>query len=256
MALARLSVLLIWRKPTKPLVTSAYRNRLHSLILPQVWLPPRMSPLRTWPAESWDLVFLVCHPSIPVRLLSIFYTDDVVNKFLGKPFFTNLAAGGWLEYPLFAFSLTMNSSGTLTLGAIDASVVKNPALISWNQVVQFPPFAAESNESSYLEWAIPIAGFSVNYLPRFSIWLTQIGDRLTTLHLHQYQRTQIFRKRVPLPSLICNSRYYLFCWFSVNHGLLSGSPGIYGPYQDVREDLFIYFRSQGLVLRFPVYLRQ
>ena len=121
--------------------------------------------------ESWDLAFLVCHPSIPVRFLSISCADDGANKYLGKPFFTNLAAGGWLEYPLFAFSLTMNSSGTLTLGAIDASVVKNPALISWNQVVQFPPFAAESNQSSYLEWAIPISGFSVNHFPQFSILL-------------------------------------------------------------------------------------
>jgi hypothetical protein len=57
----------------------------------------------------------------------------------------------------------MNSSGTLTLGAIDASIVKNPALISWNQVAEFPPFLAESNVSSYLEWAIPITSFSVNF---------------------------------------------------------------------------------------------
>lgn len=56
----------------------------------------------------------------------------------------------------------MNSSGTLSLGAIDASIVKDPALISWNQVAQFPPFGTENNESSYLQWAIPINGFFVH----------------------------------------------------------------------------------------------
>lgn len=80
------------------------------------------------------------------------------------PFFAKLAANGLLEYPLFAFSLTMNSSGTLTLGAIDATVVINPALISWNQVAQFPPFMSENNASSYLEWAIPISAFAVRHL--------------------------------------------------------------------------------------------
>ncbi|KAG5221787.1 aspartic peptidase [Salix suchowensis] len=35
-----------------------------------------------------------------------------------------------------------------------------PANISWNPVVQFTPFASESNVSSYLQWAIPLGGFS------------------------------------------------------------------------------------------------
>ncbi len=66
-----------------------------------------------------------------------------------------------LEYPLFALSLTKNSSGTLTLGAVDGSVVKDPALITWIQVAEFPPFGEESRDSSYLEWAVPITGFTV-----------------------------------------------------------------------------------------------
>ncbi|KAL0954964.1 hypothetical protein HGRIS_003894 [Hohenbuehelia grisea] len=78
------------------------------------------------------------------------------------PFFVGLAQQGVLDYPLFGLSLTSNSSGTLTLGAIDASVVKNASNITWHPVVQFAPFADESRTASYLQWATPLTAFSVN----------------------------------------------------------------------------------------------
>ncbi|EAU85315.2 hypothetical protein CC1G_07585 [Coprinopsis cinerea okayama7 len=81
------------------------------------------------------------------------------------PFFPRLAQKGMLEYPLFAFSLTRNNTGSLALGAIDASVVKNVSLIAWNQVASFPPFAeteSDVGEPGYLQWAIPLAEVYVN----------------------------------------------------------------------------------------------
>ncbi|TEB33382.1 acid protease [Coprinellus micaceus] len=81
------------------------------------------------------------------------------------PFFTTLAYKGLLDYPLFALSLAKNGTGSLTLGAIDSSVVgNNTSQISWNRVAAFPPFVIEVNVTSptYLQWAIPLASFSVN----------------------------------------------------------------------------------------------
>lgn len=49
-------------------------------------------------------------------------------------------------------------------GAIDSSVVTNASLINWNNVAQFSPFGAESNVSSYLQWAIAISSFGVGAL--------------------------------------------------------------------------------------------
>ncbi|KAJ8502383.1 hypothetical protein ONZ45_g11815 [Pleurotus djamor] len=85
--------------------------------------------------------------------------ETVTNS---TPFFANLAQRGLLEYPLFGVRLTKNNSGSLSLGAIDASVVMEPNNISWNPVVQFSPFATENNVSSYLQWAIPLEAFSIN----------------------------------------------------------------------------------------------
>ncbi|KAF8808731.1 acid protease [Phlegmacium glaucopus] len=114
------------------------------------------------------------------------------------PFFANLAQQGLLEYPIFALSLTTNASGTLTLGAVDSSVVTNVSQIGWNQVAQFPPFFAENNISSYLQWAIPLTGISVN-------------------------STQF----TPLPTYTNSSQNHSLALFDV------GTPGIYGPFQDV-----------------------
>ncbi|KAF8149990.1 aspartic peptidase domain-containing protein [Crassisporium funariophilum] len=114
------------------------------------------------------------------------------------PFFARLAQQSLLEYPLFALSLTRNSSGSLTLGAIDGSVVTNMSRIGWNKVAQFPPFSAENNISSYLQWSIPLTGISVN------------GTQFD-----------------PIPTYASIGRIHSLALFDV------GTPGIYGPYQDV-----------------------
>lgn len=78
------------------------------------------------------------------------------------PFFCGLAQQGLLDYPLFGFSITRNFVGSLSLGAIDSSIVTDRHNISWNNVAQFSPFGVESNTSSYLHWAIPLSSFSAN----------------------------------------------------------------------------------------------
>lgn len=77
------------------------------------------------------------------------------------PYFATLAAQGQLDYPLFGLSLTRNATGTLTMGAIDTSVVANASKIVWNEVVPFAPFANQGNSSSYLQWVIRLSGFAV-----------------------------------------------------------------------------------------------
>jgi hypothetical protein len=114
------------------------------------------------------------------------------------PFFANLAQQGLLEYPIFALSLTADSNGTLTLGAIDSSVVSNVSQVGWNRVAQFPPFSTENNISSYLQWAIPLTGISVN------------GTQFT-----------------PLPTYTNSSQNHSLALFDL------GTSGIYGPFQDV-----------------------
>jgi len=114
------------------------------------------------------------------------------------PFFATLASKALLEYPLFGFSLTKNSSGTLVLGAIDASVVMNISHIGWNKVAQFPPFSSENNISSYLQWTIPLTAVAVN------------GTAFT-----------------PIPTYVNVGMTHSLALFDV------GAPGIYGPYQDV-----------------------
>ncbi|KJA26326.1 hypothetical protein HYPSUDRAFT_64051 [Hypholoma sublateritium FD-334 SS-4] len=113
------------------------------------------------------------------------------------PFFPTLARQGLLEYPLFTFYLDNNNSGSLTLGAVDSSIVTNTSLIGWNKVAQFQPFAAESNTSTYLQWAVPITGFSIN------------GTQFA-----------------PIPTYPRIDRTSL-ALFDI------GAPGVYGPFQDV-----------------------
>ncbi|KAK2463404.1 hypothetical protein APHAL10511_004490 [Amanita phalloides] len=127
------------------------------------------------------------------RLSSI--PSSVTNS---TPFFANLAQQGLLDYPLFGVSLTRNASGSLTIGAIDASVVKNVSQINWNKVVEFPPINTESHSSSYLQWAISLSGFSVG------------GTRL--------------KPQPTYPSITKNQSYALFD---------IGTSGIYGSYADV-----------------------
>ncbi|RDB25730.1 Aspartic protease [Hypsizygus marmoreus] len=127
------------------------------------------------------------------RLSSI--SPSVTNS---TPFFVTLAQQGLLDYPVFGLSLTRNTSGTLSIGAVDSSVVTNLSLISWNRVVDFTPFGSESNVSSYLQWVIPISRFSVN------------GTQFT-----------------PIPTYPNNTSNASLALFDI------GSPGIYGPYRDV-----------------------
>lgn len=115
-----------------------------------------------------------------------------------SPFFATLASKGLLEYPLFGLSLTRNSTGTLVLGAIDSSVVTNVSHVGWNKVAQFPPFGVENNVSSYLQWTIPLTAVAVN------------GTAFT-----------------PIPTYANGGRTRSLALFDV------GTPGIYGPYQDV-----------------------
>jgi len=116
------------------------------------------------------------------------------------PLFPRLAQQGLLEYPVFGFHLGWNASGSLAIGAIDASVVRNVSDISWNSVASFPPFFAEASEPTYLHWAIPISSFSVN---------DTAAD--TT------------------PSYPSRNGGHALALIDV------GSPGIYGPLEDVSE---------------------
>ena len=95
--------------------------------------------------------------------------------FLAAPFFSTLAQQGQLDYPVFGVALTREEPwGTLALGAIDSPYVKNASLIGWNEVVPFEPFlAVGGNQSSYLQWAIPLSNISVdsqvfNPIPTYS----------------------------------------------------------------------------------------
>ncbi|KAL7279207.1 hypothetical protein ACG7TL_007047 [Trametes sanguinea] len=114
------------------------------------------------------------------------------------PFFATMAQNGLLDYPLFGLSLTRDSSGSLSFGAIDGSVVTNRSLIEWNEVVPFAPFGAQSNVSSYLQWAVVLEGISVNG---------------TTVTPEPTYPAQTFNSSLAL--------------------IDAGTAGIYGPYQDV-----------------------
>ncbi|KAJ7475815.1 acid protease [Mycena latifolia] len=126
------------------------------------------------------------------------------------PFFPSLAQQGILEYPLFGLSLTNDESGTLSLGAVDATIVTNVSKIGWNKVVEFSPIGSESNTSSYLHWATPLSAFAVN------------GTRIS-----------------PIPTY-ANVTANSLALFDI------GFSGILGPYQDV-ERLFDQIDGSRLV---------
>ncbi|KAF5377326.1 hypothetical protein D9757_008001 [Collybiopsis confluens] len=127
------------------------------------------------------------------------------------PFFPGLAQRGLLQYPLFGLSLTRNDTGSLSLGAIDASVVTNLTNIQWNPVVEFSPFTNESNSSSYYQWALPLQGLTVN------------GTSVSLSPSY--------------PSVTANKSIAIFD---------VGNPGIYGPWADVSK-LFSSFNGARLV---------
>ncbi|KAL1679441.1 aspartic peptidase domain-containing protein [Schizophyllum commune] len=140
--------------------------------------------------------------------LSTIANSKVANS---TPFFPTLAQQGNLTYPLFGLSLTYNNSGTLSLGAVDSSVVKDMSQVGWNQVVEFAPAPGKGDESSYLEWAIPMPAFGVN------------GTQVTT--------------KPSYPDITANTSLALFD---------IGNNGIYGPFEDVKN-LFNMIDSARLV---------
>jgi hypothetical protein len=128
------------------------------------------------------------------------------------PFFAKLAQQGHLEYPFFGVNLKRNGSfGSLSIGAVDSTIVNNVSLIEWIEVVPFQPFGAQSNVSSYLQWAIPISNITVG--------------------------NQTFTLEPTYPQENSNRSVALFD---------IGTAGIFGPYQDV-ERLFSVIDSSRLV---------
>ncbi|KAL6302374.1 acid protease [Sparassis latifolia] len=125
----------------------------------------------------------------------------------------SMAQQGLLDYPVFGLSLPRNKSvGSLTFGAIDGTVVQNRSLIEWEEVVPFAPFAnTTENTTSYLQWAVVLSGLSVN------------GTELTPLPTY--------------PNATSNTSIAL---------IDVGTPGIYGPYQDVSR-LFSLIDGSRLV---------
>jgi hypothetical protein len=105
---------------------------------------------------------------------------------LATPFVPTLAEQGKISYPLFGLGLTRNTTGTLSIGAIDSSVVKNVSDIAWNQVVPFAPFGSESNSSSYLQWAIHLSSFGVRIVIISSNSVLNIASRSMEHYSHLY----------------------------------------------------------------------
>ncbi|KAI0734297.1 acid protease [Fomitopsis betulina] len=130
------------------------------------------------------------------------------------PVISTMAGQGLLNYPLFGLSLPKNGTGSLTLGAIDASVVTNRSLIELHDVVPFAPFnGTETDEdaASYLQWTIELS----------QIWVN--GTSIT-----------------PDPTYSQSDSNHSLALLDV------GSSGIYGPYQDV-ERIFAQFSASRLI---------
>ncbi|KAF8269569.1 aspartic peptidase domain-containing protein [Lactarius quietus] len=113
------------------------------------------------------------------------------------PFFPTLAQHGLLDYPIFGIHVERNgSTGSLSLGAVDSTIITNFSLIEWNEVVSFEPFGSENNVTSYLQWAIPITNITIG--------------------------TETFVLEATYPQANANHSVALFD---------IGTPGIFGPYQ-------------------------
>ncbi|KAF9779036.1 acid protease [Thelephora terrestris] len=117
----------------------------------------------------------------------------------GTPFFSALAQRAIVDYPIFGIYLTRNYTGTLSLGAIDSGVVNNISNIEWHDVVPFAPQGASNNVSSYLYWALQLSSISVN------------GTSFTPVPTYPSVTPDIGSLAI----------------------LDVGTPGIYGPYNDV-----------------------
>ncbi|EIN09682.1 acid protease [Punctularia strigosozonata HHB-11173 SS5] len=127
------------------------------------------------------------------------------------PFMASLAQQGMLNYPIFSLSLTYNSSGSIAFGAVDSEIVTNASEVVWNEVAAFAPFGTERNTSGYLEWAIPLQGIAVN------------GTGIT-----------------PKPTYPNGTYDFSLALLDI------GTPGIYGPWQDV-ERIYAQIENARLV---------
>lgn len=130
----------------------------------------------------------------------------------GTPFFSSLSLRGIVDYPIFGIYLTRNSTGTLSLGAIDSNVVSNVSNIEWHYVVPFAPEGGSSNVSSYLYWALELSSISVN------------GTSFTPTPTYPSARPDIGSIAL----------------------LDVGTPGIYGPYEDV-SNIYSFLPGSRLV---------
>ncbi|KZT07818.1 acid protease [Laetiporus sulphureus 93-53] len=123
-------------------------------------------------------------------------SDTVANA---TSIFGSMAQQGQLDYPLFGLSLKTNATGTLALGAIDATTVTNRSRIEWYEVVPFAPYnGTNGTAASYLQWVIELSNITVN------------GTNVT-----------------PQPTYSQSASNHSLALFDV------GASGIYGPYQDV-----------------------
>ncbi|KAH7913209.1 aspartic peptidase A1 [Hygrophoropsis aurantiaca] len=140
------------------------------------------------------------------RLSQIYYLAANATPFIGS-----LSERGILDYPIFGLSLTWNATGTLSIGAVDVSIVQNTSNIVWNEVVPFSPLGIQANTSGYFYWAIHMTSFAIN------------NTVLTPIPTY--------------PGPTDNSSIAL---------LDVGTSGLYGPYQDVTR-LFALFPGSRLV---------
>ncbi|KIJ50974.1 hypothetical protein M422DRAFT_244936 [Sphaerobolus stellatus SS14] len=131
------------------------------------------------------------------------------------PFLNALSQLGQIEYPLFGLSVTYDLKGTLSMGAIDNTVVTNTSLISWHDVVPFLPLPGDNvtDTSLYLQWAIPLAGIAING--------TQADIKYTEIPLHATFANLTGEQPLSLLDV--------------------GYNGIFGPFEDVKIiiDIFV-----------------
>jgi len=71
-----------------------------------------------------------------------------------------LSREGQLEYPMFGVSLAPQG-GTLSLGAVDAGVVKDARLVEWHDIIPFPLVGQDTKSPYYLHWAIGLDSLEV-----------------------------------------------------------------------------------------------
>ena len=131
-----------------------------------------MSPWLTMLVEFLDLAFHDFRASrIQLQTVSC-YTRIVLAPIqtlcpTATPFVSTLGAQGDLSYPLFGLSLTQNTTGSLAIGAIDSSVVKNVSKIVWNEVV-------------HLHHLIQRTMYRVTYNGQFVLRASQYGVSCST----------------------------------------------------------------------------